>query len=184
MARRRQKQNPNNGGMIAMLAVVGIGVYGWMNGWFTTQTVVATPTPAPTPTNNPIMNPATQIVNAPSTPPPLGTVVGNANDIAAQAAAGLAYILPVQTIGNLTSLTPNGYSPITTSDYGTIFLRNNVYSVANTDLQNRINRAQASGASATSVQASTQLALNQIQQDMANNGIAGLGYSRTGIGWA
>jgi hypothetical protein len=180
---RKAQQNPHSAMPILLLAGAGIAAYlAYSNGWFSSPTLaVAAPNPTPAgATTNPVTNPATQIVNAPSAPPPLGTVVGNANDIAAQAAAGLAYILPAQSLQNLSSLTPNGYSPITTSDFGLVFLRNNVYQVATTDLNNRIQRAIDQGAAETSVQNATKLSLTNIQQDMSSNGITGLGFTN---GW-
>lgn len=181
----RQKENPKGGSMLLLLGAAGVALYGYFNGWFSSLTTAVMASPAPTPTTgtvNPVTNPATQIVNAPSTPPPIGTVVTNANDLAAQAAASYMYILPAQSIGNLLSLVPNGYTPIVTADYGTVYLRNDVFGVVSTDLQNRIARAVNAGAAATSIQQSTQLSLDQIKVDAQTAGLSGLsglmGYRR------
>lgn len=180
------RQNPNSTGMIVMLGAVAVAAYGYMAGWFTTATAATTVLPPSTPTTgtsatNPI-NAGTQLVNTPSTPPPLGTVVSDANGIAAQAAAGYAYILPAQSLTNIMSLTPNGYSNINTTDYGSVFVRNNVFSAVNADLQNRMQRAINSGASATSVQNSSNLTLAQIVTSMSTNGLTGL-YGMAGLGY-
>src|SRR5579883_1849600 len=181
----RRKSNPEHAGSILLLAGVAVAGYlAYVNGWLSNLLPAAAPTPTPTPTTgttNPVTNPNTQIVNAPSAPPPLGTVVTTANDISAQALAGYAYILPGPGIN--TSVPPSGYTAFTTTDYGTIYLRNNVYQVASTDMNNRIQRAINAGAAASSVQNAGNMTLAQIQQDMSNNGLTGMGMTKHTDGW-
>lgn len=182
MAQRRQ--NPSGGalGPIILLGGAGIALYlAYQNNWGGIDTMFnfGTPTPAPAPasgtgTNNPITNPNTTLINAPVAPPPLGTVATSGNQVTAQATAGYAYILPGPGID--TSTAPNGYSTLTTTDYGPVFLRNNVYSAVDTVIQNRIQRAISQGAAATSVQAAGNETLQNIQTVMSTNGLAGLGY--------
>src|SRR3954469_15295142 len=89
----RRKQNPNSAMPVLLMAGAGVAAYlAYTNGWFSsfTTTTVAVPTPKPsTSSGNPISSGAA-IVGAPATPPPLGTIVNTASDIAAQAAANLA----------------------------------------------------------------------------------------------
>lgn len=180
----RYEENPKAGGFIFLGLAAIAGYWAYTKGWFSTPVAVTTSTqPASTSTTNPVNNGAA-IVNAPTAPPPLGTVVSTAADLAAQVAAAYPYILPAQTIPSLRSLTPNGYSAIITGDYGTIFLRNDVYAVSAASLENRIKRAIDAGADATSVQASTLLNLAEIQNQMSINSLSGLaGLAAFGGGW-
>lgn len=97
--RRTRKSNPQGSGMLLMLGGAAVAVYGYTQGWFDglfggpAVTYAAIP-PPPAPSGNPIADPATQIVNTPSAPPPLGTIVTNANDVDAQLKAKYAYIIP------------------------------------------------------------------------------------------
>lgn len=116
-------------GMMLLLGAAAVGVYGYMQGWFDTLIPAAVlPKSNPTGTTNPITNPKTQIVNAPSTPPAVGVVVNSGNDVAAQAAAKVPYILPSNAI---VSQAPSGYALVKVKDTGGvnsgfIYLRNDI----------------------------------------------------------
>lgn len=185
------RENPHSTGLIVMLGAAAVAIYGYTQGWFTSLTTVPVTTPATgaTQTSNPITNPATQIVNAPSSSvPPLGTIVNNGNDIAAQAAAHLAYINPSAAA---VSQAPSGYTMVHVSDMsaapsGVIYLRNDI---AQKDLATAnavINAANqvAQVMAATSGQpyvAQGLLSLSDGSFKLANlqsgvSGLAGLGY--------
>jgi len=163
-----------------LLLVGGLGVAAYLayiNNWFGSVSTPTTATAASPSigTSNPVTNPNTQIVNAPSAPPPLGTVVTNGNDVSAQATAGYAYILPAAGIN--TSSPPTGYSVINTTDHGPIYLRNNVYNEVSRVINNRVQRAIAQGAAQTSIQNAGNESLQDVQTAMSSAGLTGFSYS-------
>jgi hypothetical protein len=165
-------EHDNEFGTILLLGLGGFLLYEWYTGGLASLFSAATSTPTPTNTSSSTTY---------SGPPPEGTVVTNASDIAAQAAAGFAYILPSQTITNLTSLTPNGYSSFTTQDYGVIFLRNNIYSAVSSYINNTIDRLTSSYAAAGQsvppqdiANVTNSFTLGLVQQVMSSNGLSGI----------
>jgi len=120
--------------------------------------------------------------------PALGTVVSTPSDMAAQAQAHLAYIIPDQTITSLQSLTPTGYNPIVTPDVGTIFLRTDVYSGVEQVVSSRINKITsqyaAAGMSApvASIQNAGIVTMDTIKTVMSTQGLSGLNNNRYGMG--
>ena len=145
MARRtRRNAGGGNTNTILLLAAAGVGVYGYMQGWFKNlfSTPAATPPPAPTP------------------PPALGATVSNAAQVAMQAAAKDPYILPDgPTFAAVVATPPAGYTPFSLTDKGNIFLRNDVYAVANASVN-------TNGAP---------LSLSALQSLMTAGGMSGLG---------
>lgn len=181
----RTKENPETGMMLGLLAAAGVAIYGYYQGWFGGTTVVAAPVPSPSiGTSNPITNPATQIVNTPSTPPPLGTVVTTGNDVAAQLAAKYPFIIPdpsnVNGLGG--ALATAGYINLSyniSADGSsanpilqTIYLRPDIAAAINSDLSGRTSRAG-------SQQYDT---LSQIKQVMSNANLSGLNGFSSGWG--
>lgn len=185
----RTKQNPETG-MLLLLgggAVVAYGIYaGWFNSLFgTTPTVVVTPqAPAATSTGNPISSGAA-VVNTPTTPPPLGTVVQTAADTSAQITANYPYIIPsptmINTLGALAAQA--GYSAFSTSDMGTVYVRKDIAAAVNTDINNRVQRATQAGAASTSIANASNETFGQIQQLMTTQGLSGLGFARRAWGY-
>lgn len=189
MAKRKSKSNPEAGGMLLLAGVAAAAYYAYSQGWFGGGTAVATLPSTPQPTTgtiNPVINPATQIVNTPSTPPPLGTVVNNANDIAAQLAAKYPYIIPdpsnVNALGG--PIAQAGYTNVTyiidrdavtgTPITATIYLRPDVATAVNAGVQNRMDRSGGT--------ADPNDTLLQIQQAMSASSLSGLRGRSTGWG--
>lgn len=191
MARRRTSNPKGGSGMLLMLGGAAVAVYGYSQGWFDSIFGGGTPVyapiaPPPAPTGNPIANAATQIVNAPSTPPPLGTVVNNANDIDAQLKAKMAYIIPDSS--NLAALAAPlvsaGYINMTyviTTDAvtgapvtATLYVRPDVATPVQSVIDNRVAR----GGDAASPYDS----LDQINTVMSTNGLTGV-RSRNNLGY-
>jgi len=196
--KRRKKQNPSSGATTALvLGGLGLAAYlAYANGWFTTTGIVAAPatggTPTPTTgTTNPVTNPNTQIVNAPSAPPPLGTIVTNANDIAAQVTAKLPYIVPDPTV---ISSAPAGYVMVAATDKaaapaGAFYLRGDIAAkMLSIDQIAAAAAANATGDSGTQTLTLNDLGSNQwaaqnpaqVLQVTGMKGLRGLGGFRGG----
>ena len=178
-----------------ILPIIGIGVGGWLlYEWLTNPSFFSGSTATATPitnassgnvygntTNSTSGGGSGGSTNSSSTVPPIGTVVSNANDIAAQAQAGLAYIIPSPSISNVSSLTPNGYSFVSTSDAGNIFLRDDVYNSLQSSIQGRVARVQAQyqatgvQAPVSAIQSAGVVTLSQIQVLMSTQGLSGFG---------
>ena len=168
MARTRRNAGGGNTNTILLLAAAGVGVYGYMQGWFSGLfgTTAATTTAAPAGS-----------VPADYVPPPLGTVVTNVTDALAQIAAKDAYVIPnAATFASIQAAGfPSGYNVITTTDSGPVLLRPDVYSFVSTSIANNVTRATSQGAAAASIQAAGQITLAGIQQMMTLGGLSGLG---------
>lgn len=162
----------DSSGTIILLGAAAVGVYGYLNGWFTGlfgTTAAAVAAPVPTPVVVPT-------ATAPTPVPPLGTTVTNVSDALRQVAANDAYILPdAATFATLQTALPGGYNWIMTTDKGGILLRPDVYAAVQTSISGLLARATAAGAATSSLQAAGQVSLAQIQSIMASGGLSGFG---------
>lgn len=181
MALRRRKQNPGSAMPIILMAGAGVAAYlAYTNGWFgTTATAVAAPPPPPSSgpgsTGNQVAK--SQIVGAPAPPPPLGTIVHNGNDLAAQLAAKYMYVIPDPSLSALsTQLASAGYQLFSTSDSGNVYVRPDIANAVNADIANRVGRATSAGASQQSITNAAAETYAQIQQLITSQGLTGLGW--------
>ena len=186
-------------GTILLLGGLGVAVWGYFQGWFSSlgfapAAAATTPgTTTTTTTTSTAANPPAATAAAPK----LGTVLTSAAQLAAQVAAGDAYILPGPT---LISQPPTGYSlasdsnnaevgyPATNTAPGTFYVRNDV-AAALVGVLNAAQVATHTGpgnvTTATLYQFPIQ-SLTQLQQIMTAAGLSGLGglaqymYTRTG----
>jgi len=182
---------------ILLLGAVGVGVWGYFQGWFAQWGLAPAASGALTAAQKAALAAAAAAQGAAAgtttaapavTPvPALGTTVTNANDVLRQVAANDAYILPdAATFAEFQGALPGGYQTVTTSDKGQILLRPDVYAAVQTLIANNVSRASAAGASAQSIQNASQVSLANIQQTMSTAGLSGLGdyqrhvFSRTG----
>ena len=187
----RSRSNPEHSGTLLLLGAAAVGAYGWYAGWFTSLMPVTTVAPAapaqPSGTTNPVLNPNTQIVNAPSTAPPLGTIVTNANDQAAQVAANYTYIVPSAA---LVSQAPSGYAMVKVSNMavapaGVIYLRNDILQKDLATANAVINAANAATRATMQANQSANMFSPQPLLDASSftladlsSGVSGLGASR------
>lgn len=173
-------------GTLLLLGAAGVGVYGYMNGWFT-QWGFGPGAVAVTPA-------AKQAAPAGPAIPAFGTIVHSLSDVAAQAAAKDLYIIPdAATI----SQAPSGYTLVKCSDMtacpgGALYVRNDAASalVATTNsVMGAV--AQATGVPATPVTLANLYQfpisdLSGLQSSIKTAGLSGMGdfqryvYSRTG----
>lgn len=174
-------------GTLLLLAAAGVGVYGWMQGWFA-QFGLSAPGSSPAPSPNPNTGTSSSggaTVKTPAGPvvPALGTVIHNAADLAAQVAAKDAYIFPDNSlIGSppvgyvmATDATGSETGSVDGKGVGTFYLRLDI-AQAVLDVINTIN--SASGAPVASLQdlyRSPVSNLKQIQGIMTAKGLSGLG---------
>jgi len=212
----------DSGGMLLLLGAAGVGVYGYMNGWFAQWGLgpAATPlvgAPAGTipvsaaqaaalglPVGTSFITQAQWAAlssgsaaagsglpanagTATTAVPSMGTTVTNATDALAQVAARDAYILPdPATFATLSASLPANYGTVITTDKGGVLLRPDVYAAVEALITNRLTRAAAGGAAASSLQAAGQTTLSEIQQTMSSSGLTGFGdyrryvFSRSG----
>jgi hypothetical protein len=147
MARRTQRNAGGNSNTLLLLAAAGVGVYGYMQGWFSGLFGAAAPA-------------ATSAAPAPAAVPPLGTTVSSAAQVGAQAAAKDPFILPDGPTFQATVATPpSGYTPFSLTDKGNVFLRSDVYAAANAAVNAN----------------SAPLSLSALQSLMTTGGMSGLG---------
>lgn len=166
-------------GTFILLGVAAVGVYGYLNGWFSGllgTTTTAAAAAVPTPTSTTAAAPAASV-------PALGSVVHTAADLAAQVAARDPYIFPDSS---LIGQAPAGYvlaKDATVSETGTVdgsfYLRADV-AQAVLGVINLINAAASGGTGATQQTLATlYLApvsnLAQIKTIMSSSGLSGFG---------
>ncbi len=178
MARTKRNAGGGNTNMILLLAAAGVGVYGYMQGWF--SGLFAAAAPAATTTTTAQLDPVTLTPNAAYVPPRLGTVVTNLTDALAQIAAGDAYVIPnAATFASIQAAGfPSGYNVITTTDSGPVLLRPDVYSFVSTTITNNVTNATKAGAAAASIQTAGQTTMAGIKQMMTLGGLSGFGQFR------
>lgn len=159
--------------MILLLGAAGVGGYLWYTGKLAS---FGLPGPSSTPATPPAppLTTAQQAnailaaqqaagsgsgTNAPAVPA-LGTTVKSAADVAAQAAAKDAYILPDAATFTTFAQTPlNGYQAFSLTDYPNVLLRQDVWATANTQVGST----------------GTPLSLKDLQALMTKSGLSGLG---------